>query len=282
MSYASAIEPLRKAVTDTLWRQWGTISFGAAVTAPARAIVDLEALLLASAAHDLDRINRLVAMWRPAGARLVSTSRYARLARDYPRHPGKVPARSEASAVEDRVPELRFPATLLLRLRMFMGVGIKADSLTFLLGRAGAGATMREIASATGYYGRAVRRGVEDLVAARLVHQRLTSPASYFATWPDWAQLLRYEEDELPLWRYWHELYAASLALTRWADQSDAAKLKPYVAASRLRDVFERIMPLLMRAQVSEVPDWAGEPVDWLDAFAAWSGALAKRLAGIV
>jgi hypothetical protein len=142
-----------------------------------------------------------------AGSRLLTTGRLANLLRDYPeslspkvaafaaaavaagdarwrRLAGKVKAKVTARrSVEAATPDLRQPSTLMLRLRLALGVGIKADALAFLLGRAGARATVREIASGTAYFERAVRRAVDDLVAARFVEVQATSPISYRAKW---------------------------------------------------------------------------------------------------
>jgi len=86
----------------------------------------------------------------------------------------------------------------MLRLRLGMGVGIKADVLSFLLGRVGGHATIQEIAQATHYYGRAVRRAVEELAAAGFVQSRSTAPASFRVDMSKWHYVLDFDPDDPP------------------------------------------------------------------------------------
>ena len=304
--YTSIVSPLREAAVQAAWTQWGAMAFGAAAKAPARAIVDPEALVLATLVleeHER-RLDRLVQMWIGVGSRLLSTGRLASLLRDYPesvtpkvaafaaaaagagdarwkRLAGKARAKVAArQSVEAVTPDLRQPSTLMLRLRLALGVGIKADALAFLLGRSGVRATVREIASGTGYFERAVRRALDDLVAARFVGIQATSPISYYAQWAKWEQLLGVDQNSAPLWRYWHELYVVVVALDGWGHEADAARWSRYVAASRLRDVFERIAPFRARAYVLEAPDWEQPAERWIEG--EWIAQLTDRLKGVL
>ncbi len=302
--YASLIAPVREAAVHAAWTQWGAMAFGAAAKQQARAIVDPEALVLVTLVleeHE-HRLKRLVQMWIGAGSRLLSTGRLANLLRDYPESvapkvaafaaeavaagdarwkrlagKAKVAARRSVEAV---TPDLRQPSTLMLRLRLALGVGIKADALAFLLGCVGVRATVRQIASGTGYYDRAVRRAVDDLVAARIVEVQATSPISYYAKWASWEQLLGVDQNSAPWWRSWHELYLVGLALDGWGRQADVAGWSRYVAASRLRDVFDRIAPFRARAYVHEAPDWEKPPEEWIGG--EWIPRLADRLRGVL
>lgn len=305
-NYASLVAPLREAAAHAAWTQWGAMAFGAASKEPARAIVDPEALVLATLVleeHER-RLNRLVQMWIGAGSRLLSTGRLANLLRDYPEsvEPKVAAFAAEAVAagdarwkrlagrakvkgmgrrsVEAVTPDLRQSSTLMLRLRLALGVGIKADALAFLLGRTGVRATVREIASGTGYFERAVRRAVDDLVAARFVEVQATSPISYYAKWANWEQLLGVDQNSAPLWRWWHELYLVAQALDGWGRQAAAARWSSYVAASRLRDVFDRMAPFRARAYVQEAPDWEKPPEEWIGG--EWIARLADRLRGVL
>jgi hypothetical protein len=305
-NYASLVAPVRESAAHAAWTQWGALAFGAAAKAPARAIVDPEALVLATLVleeHEV-RLRRLVQMWIGAGSRLLSSGRLANLLRDYPdsvmrkvapfaaevvaagdarfrRLAGQAKARvGKRSVVVAATPDLRQPSTLMLRMRLALGVGIKADALTFLLGRVGVRATVREVASGTGYFARAVRRALDDLVAARLVEVQATSPISYSANWAKFQQLLGVDQNNAPLWRSWHELYRVALALDGWGREADAAGWTLYVAASRLRDVFEHLAPVRARAYVQEAPDWERPPEEWIGG--EWLAGLADRLRGVL
>ena len=304
--YTSIVAPLREAAVQAAWTQWGAVAFGAAAKAPARAIVDPEALVLATLVLEARerRLNRLVQMWIGAGSRLLSTGRLASLLRDYPksvtpkvaafaaeavgagdarwkRLAGKAKAKvARRPSVEAVTLDLRQPSKVMLRLRLALGVGIKADALAFLLGRTGVRATVREVASGTGYFERAVRRALDDLVAARFLAVQATSPISYYAQWANWEQLLGVDQNHAPLWRCWHELYLVVVALDGWGREADTARWSRYVAASRLRDVFERIEPFRTRAYVHEAPDWEKPSEEWIEG--EWIAQLADRLKGVV
>lgn len=305
-TFASLVAPLRGAAVRAAWTQWGAIS--SAATGPAgHAVVDPEALVLASLAlapHE-PRLDRVMRLWISQGARVLSAGRLSNLRRDYP--DTLAPAVAEFAALVLGVgdarwrklagspaapadhprgpgrplPDQRRPTALMLRLRLGLGVGIKADALSFLIGLAGSAHSVREIAKATGYGERAVRRGLEDLAAARLLDGRPTSPATYLARKEQWYGVLGIEEAVAPLWRYWHELFVIAHALDDWARRADAAGWARYVAGSRLRDVFERLAPFLLRAGVGDLPDWSSPPEDWPLAVEPWVAGMAKRLTAV-
>jgi hypothetical protein len=307
-SPARIVEPLRAAAIEAAWTQWGAIGFGAAAKRPARAIVDPEALVLVTLAFDeLERrLGRAMGMWLGVGSRLLSVGRLTNLQRDYPttlavkvqafaagahaegdarwsRLAGRTTARrSRRTGTESVTPDLRQPSTVMLRLRLAMGVGIKADALAFLIGCLGAGSTIREIAAATGYYERAVRRAMEDLAAARLATMMATSPVRYQVRWRDWAQLLGVDENTAPAWRSWHQLYAIVVAVDGWARRAEGSSWTPYVMGSRLRDTFDGIAPLMARSMGGEAPDWSRPPERWLEELERWVGTTVERLRALV
>ena len=307
-SPSSIVAPLREAVVQAAWTQWGAVGFGAAALHPARAIVDPEALVLATLAFgELERrLGRAMGMWLGVGSRLLSVGRLTNLQRDYPAAlaakvqafaagaraegdarwsrlaGGTTARRPKRTGTESVTPDLRQPSTVMLRLRLAMGVGIKADALAFLIGCGGAGQTIRDIATSTGYYERAVRRAMEDLAAARLTMAMATSPVRYQVRWRDWAQLLGVDEDHAPLWRGWHQLYAVVVAVDGWARRAEESSWTPYVTASRMRDMFDGIAPLMARSMGGEVPDWSRPPERWLEELEGWVGKTVERLRALV
>lgn len=117
-----------------------------------------------------------------------------------------------------------------------MSVGIKADVFAFLLGTGGARQTVTEIALATHYHNRAVRRAVAEMVVARFVEAVASAPATFRVLAEPWTAALNVEGD-LPPWRYWQELFALGAALDDAAESGRDES--PYLQASRARDVME-------------------------------------------
>ncbi len=217
----------RECAVDIAWAQWGALSGIPSRKFPVQSMIDPEALLLASLylGEFEPRLYRLTAWWAAMGARLLSVQRVRNLVSHYPKPVHRLMAEFALMAVEDgrdlrwrsiagksrpeaarkkdlaATPTLMEPPALLLRLRIGFGVGIKADVLGFLLGRAGARATIREIAASSGYHERAVRRAVEEMSAARFLVPGRTSPVSYGVDPEGWANVLELPHDP-PLWRY--------------------------------------------------------------------------------
>ena len=94
---------------------------------------------------------------------------------------------------------------------------------------------MQQIAEATRYYGRAVRRAVEELAASGFAEARATAPASYRVDLDKWTGLLAISADDPPAWRPWAGVYAFVSALDVWA--SGAAPQSPFVMASEARNL---------------------------------------------
>ena len=259
---ANAVAGAREAAARAVWTQWGAIFTSAGGRRAARAIVDPEALLLGSLAlmgHE-PRLWRVARLWARYGARLLSVQRAKNIGRLFPASVGEqlgefariavadggdVRWRSlagdspEAERVGRREPQANWlleggPA-LMLRLRLGFGVGIKADVVAYLVGRAGGGATVQQIAKATQYYGRAVRRAIEELAASGFIEARSTAPASYRADLGKWAELLAIGADDPPAWRPWVSVYAFVAALDAWA--SGPAPQSAFVLASEARDL---------------------------------------------
>jgi len=258
---ASAIAAVREAAARAAWAQWGAIFTSAAGRRPARAIVDPEALLLGSLAlsgHE-PRLWRVARLWARYGARLLSVQRAKNIARRFPSSVGEQLREFAQLAVADggdirwrslagdstkakpaSRPEpqasrvLEGGPALMLRLRLGFGVGIKPDVVSYLVGMEGGGSTVQQIAEATQYYGRAVRRAIEELVAGGFVEARSTAPASYRVDLGKWAELLTITVDNPPAWCSWVDVYAFVAALDAWGRRLPESA---FVVASEARDL---------------------------------------------
>ena len=202
-------EPALAATTEFVWRQWSAIGSGAHARHASHVIVDLEALLLMSAAlvrRDA-RPGQLARDWLAAHSRLVSNQRLRNLRKHFPQEP---PVQLAGGMMLKSPPQLRLssPAALQLRMRLGLGVGIKADTMSFLLGT-GSWATATEVARAIGYHTVAVRRASEDLATGRFIESddsTLTRARMYRANPEEW-RVAGTGTPSIP-WGYCWERYA--------------------------------------------------------------------------
>lgn len=294
---------LRRAVVEAAWAQWSAIEAWPNGQ-PARSVVDPEALVLASLWLESEepRLWRVARLWARGGARYLSVQRIKNLAPGYPSRARKrlgdfaweclqrgkdarwrALATAHTATVRERgrelppSPQFLRPAALMLRLRIGLGVGIKADVLAYLLGASGGHRTLREMTDATGYFRRAVDRAVAELVAAGFVTALSTSPATYRAPEERWAPLLGITE-EPPCWWHWNEVYRFAGTLDEAAAATAGKSL--FLQASRARDVMEAHYRAfdLNAVPVREVTAAPGEA--YLGVLAEDVGQLAKRISG--
>jgi len=258
---AKAIAGLREATAQAAWAQWSAIFTVAASRRPAQSIVDPEALLLVSLAlrdHE-PRLWSAAVMWAQFGARLLSVQRAKNLARLFPGAVrerlgefaqlamrdgdqrwrsvvGTTRAHKPKGREREGSPRVEGGAALMLRLRLGLGVGIKPDVLAYLVGIAGGPNPVILIARATSYHGRAVRRALEELLAAGFIESRPYTPVAYRVDNAKWAGLLEVDPHHPPAWRGWGTLFAFVVALDTWSRSLPDA---PVVLASEARDLVE-------------------------------------------
>jgi hypothetical protein len=265
-----------RTAVEVAWAQWSSLTAAAVSAGQSRvwSIIDPEALVLLSlSVRDRERrLDDLLAGWARIGASLLSVQRLKTLARDYPdpvreqvpdfaryaaeagdrRWRTHAAERSEAHASTPRRKDLgplrlvEGPA-LMLRLRAGLGVGAKADLLTFLLGLGGAAADLKTIALATGYTGRAMRTAAEEMALARFIHEVVGPPSSYVANPLAWESVLdsdrpgpaATEGASIPPWRFWSVAFAFLTAVIHWESEAARSGWSAYVASSRARDLME-------------------------------------------
>jgi biotin operon repressor len=262
---------VRQAATDVVWLQWRALGAQTATRGHAQSLVDPEVLVLTSltlstaeprlrdvltdwvvlnaSLLSVQRFKNLnaqsVASIQPlvgAFARLVLTDakdvRWRSLARDdangpeFTRRSNK--ARARDAAFDDA-------AALWLRLRLALSVGIKADTMAFLLGSTGAWASGRAIANATSYTLPAVRRAVEDLSQAGLVVERkhAQKAVEYSVRHQPWAEALGLDR-AVPVWRNWHDRFTFVTAFLAWAEKSEGKTVSRYAFGALGRELLDR------------------------------------------
>jgi hypothetical protein len=121
-------------------------------------------------------------------------------------------------------------AARLLRLRLILGVTVKADILNVLLGVSG-GATAPELAVATHYTVIAVRQAADDLVTAGVLRANKGRPVRYVMT-PDGLSMFGIHG---ATWAPWHAFYAFAATLLDMQRNATQASPTPYLLSKFLR-----------------------------------------------
>ena len=294
---------VRDRATNVVWIQWAALGSGAVSKRPATSVIDAEALVLSSLGlvdHERNLVD-LLTWWAGQGAGLMSVQRMRNLAAAYPErvryrlgefagyawkvggdHRWKALAGGEvdtSSEPVDRPPRLEGPGAVMLRLRLGLGVGIKADLLAALLGVEGWW-TVRELTEATGYTSRAVRRAGEELARGGWVEASPASPAEYRAAGGGWLTLLGLEE-EAP-WRHWQAQLAFVLALDDWLRSEEWREQSLEEAESAARSLVDANRPAFKWAGVA-VPEPVSRPgAEYIRSFESAAVELARSMESAV
>lgn len=289
---------LRSALLRAVWAQWRALGSPASGGPEATTIVDPEALILASAGlveHER-RLWDLVHWWAARASDLLSVQRMKNLAPTFPPpfeegvtefaflafeegHDARWKSVERKEPIQQsRVekvegsgsPRLLSAPALLVRLRRGLGVGVKPDVLGVLIGMRGASGSVAELAMATSYSKRAVRRAADEMAEARLLRISSTTPTRYSADVESWLAVLDLPEPA-PAWVYWQRLFAFSFhALSLLEEEGKEETTGEYVLSTRVRDLVEEYRDGLRRNNI-DAPDperYRGE--EYLDAFVAW------------
>lgn len=252
---SKTLAALVDATVDEAWRHWATVGSGANADTPSTAIVDPEALILITLAlrSQERRLDEVMHQWIVAHSRMLSTQRIKNLAGSFPlevrAHLGGVAMLALHEAHDARWKTLADPAVrspfggtltrhpstlrladasaLMLRMRLALGVGIKADALSFLLGK-DEWVDVNEVAAATRYHRTAVRRALDDLAMGAFI--RSTDPAEspghrkrrYRAVQRDW-HVAGLGERQLA-WGYFAERFALVAVIAAWLSGPGAGR----------------------------------------------------------
>ncbi|MFQ5745277.1 MAG: hypothetical protein ACE5HV_17115, partial [Acidobacteriota bacterium] len=244
-----------------------------------RSIIDPEALVLLSLGMRSyeRRLVDLLGWWARVGSSYLSVQRMIALADSFPEKVRKRVGEfaSLAYAAGDRrwrrfageinglpkvrekgrdEPHLTARPALLLRLRAGFGLSIKSDLLAVLLGLCGEQATVRTLLQATRYTEPPFRDAARDMVLAKLIRQTSERPVRYFANPEPWMGVFQIygisnrspafhdegEATQAPAWRFWGDVFALLCATIFGIERlKEKERVSPYVASSRLRDIYE-------------------------------------------
>ncbi len=265
---------VRATLLDVAWRQWRALGAPVVTTGePLRSLVDAEALILLSIrlVETERRLVDVLGWWSKVGSSLLSVQRLRNLSPSvHPdaAHPvapfaalavaagdrrwrslvadesGKAEAWQPRSGKGTETVRLHDPAALMLRLRAGCGVGVKADLLTLLLGKAGRWVTVREASEWLGYTDAAVRLAGREMGIAGFIETTGSGPAQYRADGHRWAPLLAdsagpaftRHPSEAPAWRHGSQVFSLLTAVLAWADKPETSRSR-YLASTTARDL---------------------------------------------
>lgn len=261
----------KEAATNLVWRQWSMLTpMVAAEIKGSTSVIDPEALVLASVClfPDEKRLEEIVASWFTVGAHLLSVQRMKSIAKLFPDSYGEsfikiaeligshgskrwgthsnkaVSTVSETSQTKDPgALRLQSSQAIMLRLRAGMGVGVKADTLSFLITTSGQPKGIRETVFACSYTDRAIRTALHDMTQAGFVDRYAQRSLTYTADAQRWCEFLMGSKIRPPSWGYSAHRLSFYLHVAAWAESAQKAGWSEYVVASRGRDLLEKFQP---------------------------------------
>lgn len=252
----SLFRPVIEAAISAIWQQWADLGGTATGGETRRWLIDPEALLLASEAlaPRERRLQEVLYLWVRQHADVLSAQRLTNLANSTGKLPQHHPAAIAAIAMQGpnghrwkklagtkppaapsslhlrSVPPLGLsaPSTAMVRLRLAMGVGVKADALVYLLGTH-EWRSVQEVTRATGYTPAGVRRSLDELAEARFIdsedgvawHARRAR--NYRADSKLFRTLLGFGSTP-PAWGYFRERFDFVVHISQWMDEGNAAQ----------------------------------------------------------
>lgn len=292
---------LEDITTDLLWRQWRAVGGSAVTDNQWNAIVDPEAVVLASLffAEREPRISDILFSWVEINASLLSAQRLRNAQKIYPREVAERVASFVASARslhkhprwrhlsadlvpdddhqrEPRVSRAAQPSnasgsTLLLRLRSAMGVGVKADVLAVLLGR-DRPTTVRDLSALLDYTAAGTRMAVQDLARAGFIFDVGGRPSAFVAPENEWQALLKI--DQRPRWVSWNHWFALVVELLSLIERSQRKGMSSYALDVSMRELVDRhntffrmsaheLEPAAFQLQMGDYPAAIASLVQW-------------------
>lgn len=161
---------------------------------------------------------------------------------------GFLKAKSEPSG-KSQAPDVLLPINFAFRLRLLLGIGVRAEALRVLLTLDTPRANVQAIAASTVYTKRNVQEAVASLSASGVLDTFVLGNEQRFSTPRDrWSQFLAL--DALPRHEDWPQLFAAFRKVLRWLADPAHEGLSDYMLTSEARTLAEEVNPDLQFAGV--------------------------------
>ena len=162
---------------------------------------------------------------------------------------GFIKPRSQPSG-KSRAPDLTEPISFAFRLRLLLGIGVRAEAIRVLLTSSSPRMEVQALAASTGYNKRNVQEGVAALTAAgELTSWEVGNEQRFEAPRENWARFLGI--DRLPQHRDWPQISWAYRRILRWLADPANQNLSEYMLSSEARTLVEDVSPDLRFAGIA-------------------------------
>jgi hypothetical protein len=153
---------------------------------------------------------------------------------------GFVKPRSKPSG-KSQEPDLTLPINLAFRLRLLLGVSVRAEVARVLLADDRPWMNAQALARSTAYAKRNVQEAATSLVSAGFVLSHSIGNENLFEASPRWPDFLSI--DELPELKDWPRISRTLRRLLRWLVDPGTRELSDYLLTSSARTLLEEIEP---------------------------------------
>jgi hypothetical protein len=154
---------------------------------------------------------------------------------------GFLKARSEPSG-KSQAPDLHLPINLTFRLRLLLGVGVRAEVIRTLLTTSAPRVNAQVLAASSAYTKRNVQEAAGALVAAGTATAWTVGNENRFeVSRQQWSHFL--ELEMLPQHEEWPQLFRVFRLILRWLDDPTKRDLSEYMLMSGARTLIEEIGP---------------------------------------
>jgi hypothetical protein len=179
---------------------------------------------------------------------------------------GLLKPRSETSG-KSQSPDLLLPINFAFRLRLLLGIGVRAEAARVLLTTQAPRMDVQTLAASTGYNKRNVQEGLSSLRAAGVVVSwEVGNEQRFEVSREGWSRFLSI--DILPQHVDWPQLFTAYRLLLRWLTDPANQNLSEYMLASTARTLVEEVSPDLRFAGIAFDIDGRVNESTYLESFA--------------
>lgn len=170
---------------------------------------------------------------------------------------GFLKAKSEPSG-KSQAPKVLLPINFAFRLRLLLGIGVRAEAMRVLLTIDAPRANTQVIAASTAYTKRNVQEAVASLSAAGALDAFAVGNEQLFSAPGDrWSRFLKL--DDLPRQEDWPQLFAVYRKVLRWLADPAHEGLSDYMLSSEARTLVEEVTPELQFAGIA-IDDQPDDP----------------------